>query len=87
MGIDENVKQWLEDNPDCPSDIREWITRPPDKSPFVTEKDKRNFMRSHSYVKQMFAEMSKPHEVTKVNSIEEAIEVTVKDMNKGQKPN
>jgi len=85
--FEEELKKWLENNPDCPEDIREWITRKGGVGkPSVSDKDKQNFMRSHAFVKEEIEEMAKPLEITKVDSLAEAAEITTRDMNKGNEP-
>lgn len=80
MSIEKEVKDWLEKNPGCPESIKEWLTRPADKMPYVTEKNKRDYMASHAFVKALVNELKKPHEITEVSSIQEAIDTTRKDI-------
>jgi hypothetical protein len=81
-GINHRIEQWIEKN-NAPVDIVNWLRRPENVSPYVTLKNKKDYINSHQFVKQLREELSKPHEITKVSSIQEAMEITMKDIKKG----
>lgn len=94
--IEAEVKKWLKENPECPPDIREWITRtdpPPIGKAYVLPQDKLRYMRAHAFVKETVKVLPSDSEhpgkvkvqLQRVNSIEEAMQILLKE-NENKRP-
>ena len=79
--IEGEVEQWLAKNPGAPDEVVSFLKRKPDEYPPVTVKSKRNYMRSHAFVKQLVEHMAKA-KVTKVRDLKEAMDITLDDIKK-----
>jgi hypothetical protein len=80
--LEKRIQAFIDSHPDIQKEVISFLTRPENVSPYVSPESKLKYLNNYKVVEAMASEFSKPHKITKVNSIQEAIQISLDDMKK-----
>jgi hypothetical protein len=80
--LEERIQKFIDTHPDAPKDVISFLTRPENVMPYVGPKEKLAYLNNFSFYESVTQDMARPHLITKVNSIQEAIDISLDDMKK-----
>jgi hypothetical protein len=77
--LEERIQKFVDSHPDMPKDVLSFLTRPPGVMPYVDPREKLKYLNNYTATEAIVQD-SRPHQITKVNSIQEAIDISLQDM-------
>lgn len=80
--INERVESFLKLHPDAPRDVVSFLRRKEGEPPHVNPRDKVRYMDAFATTSAIAKPLSGPLQVTQANSIQEAIDISLKDIKK-----
>lgn len=78
--IDEKVEAFLTAHPEAPKDIVSFLRRKAGEYPSVDPREKLRYIANYNQTAALHKEFSGPLKVTQVSSIQEAMDITLKDI-------
>src|SRR5580692_4381441 len=80
--LEDRIKAFIDSHPGAPPEVISFLTRPGNVQPYVDPKEKIKYLNNYAATESIMRDFARPHKITKVNSIEEAIQISLDDMKK-----
>jgi hypothetical protein len=80
--LEERIQKFIDSHPEIPQDVLSFLTRPSNVMPYVNPWEKLKYLNNFAFTEAAVKDLARPHKITKVNSIQEAIDISLDDMKK-----